>query len=359
MVLENKEYVPTLAVRASEMNGLEFLPGATKDRMTPCFLLAPWASSNSLDRTIGRIESAYPNRSYFLDIDRYYEFTNTDSIPQRELAELMDPDRSYGRWVDFVSSHDRIWPCIQTGDLSQDEIQTQIESFQALGRTYCMRIVLERFPDNFDAIVGAFAAGGTADFAIILEGGWTEDPLSLAARFSGLLAQSLEVIDARVPVVLSCTSMPKIFTDFSSDEPETVEFTNRELLRQVAAGSNRAHVIYGDWGSTRPRESGGFANRPLDRIDYPTSQAWHIARNKEEDWDFNDAANAVVDSDAWDGGLGIWGEEMIRQTAINQDIGINTPQKNVASRVNIHLHLQAFYGQARVDPITFDEDWED
>lgn len=359
MVLESKEYVPTLAVRASEMNGLEFLPGATKDRMTPCFLLAPWASSNSLERTIDRIESAYPNRPFFLDIDRYYEITNTDSTPQRELLELMDPDGSYGKWVDFVGLHGRIWPCVQTVDLSEEEIRSQIRAFQARGRTYCMRIVLERFPDNFDAIVGAFAAGGTADFAIILEGGWTEDPLSLAARFGGLLSESLEVIDARVPVVLSCTSMPKMFTDFSSDEPETVGFTNRELIDQVSASSNRGHVIYGDWGSTRPRESGGFANRPLDRIDYPTARAWHIARNKEEDWDFNDAAIAIVDSDAWDGGLGIWGEEMIKQTSINQDLGINTPQKNVASRVNIHLHLQAFYGEDRVDPITFDEDWED
>lgn len=37
-------YVPTLVVRASEMNGLEFLPDATKKRMLPCFLLAPWAN---------------------------------------------------------------------------------------------------------------------------------------------------------------------------------------------------------------------------------------------------------------------------------------------------------------------------
>ena len=123
--------------------------------------------------------------------------------------------------------------------------------------------------------------------------------------------------------------------------------------------ASRTSVIYGDWGSTRPREVGGFANRPLDRIDYPTGNAWYIARNKDDSWDFNDAAAAILRSTAWQGDLGIWGEEMIQNTAINEELGINTPQKNVASRVNIHLHRQAFGGNPPTDPLQFDEEWQD
>ncbi|MCB1470532.1 MAG: beta family protein [Rhizobiaceae bacterium] len=341
------------------MNGLEFLPGATKDRMTPCFLLAPWANSNSLDRTITRIESAFPGRPYFLDIDRDYQFTNLESQPQRELAQLMDPENSFENWVSFVGEHEMVWPCIQSRGQSEDEIRTQIESFQELGRPYCMRIVRDRFPENIDEIVNAFAAGGAADFAIILEGGWTRDPLTLAVWFSGVIAESLEAIDATVPVVLSCTSIPKMFTTYSDDSPMEVAFSNRQLIQQVAQHSNRARIIYGDWGSTRPREISGYANRPLDRIDYPTERAWHVARYKEGEWDYQDAASAIVDSPAWDGNLGIWGEEMIQNTTINEELGINTPQKNVAARVNIHLHRQAFYGQPPLDPAAFDEEWQD
>ncbi|MFN3169721.1 MAG: beta family protein [Hyphomicrobiales bacterium] len=360
MVLENKVYVPTLAVRASEMNGLEFLPGATKDRMTPCFLLAPWANSNTLERTITRVERAFPHREYFLDVDRYYQFTNIeDSVPQQELARLMDPAGSFTNWVEFVGEHERIWPCIQTRGQTEAEIRAQIEAFQAQGRPYCMRIVRDRFPENIDEIVGAFAAGGVADFAIILEGGWTTDPLSLAAWFGGVISGSLDPIDATVPVVLSCTSMPKMFTNFSGDEPTAVSFANRQLIDQVSRQSNRSRVIYGDWGSTRPREPGGFANRPLDRVDYPTDSAWHISRNKKEEWDFRDAALALVASPFWDGGLGIWGENMIRDTTINEELGIDTPQKNVAARVNIHLHRQSFYGMPPIDPAAFDEEWQD
>ena len=358
MVLEKKGYVPTLAIRASEMNGLEFLPGATKERMTPCILLAPWAKSSTLERALDRVQRAYPNRNYFLDIDRDYQSTNLESWPQQELAHLLDPANAFANWVEFVGQHERVWPCIQSRDLTEAEIRQQIEAIQALGRPYFMRIVRDRFPSNIGEIVSAFAAGGAADFTIILEGGWTRDPLSLAVWFEGVIAVSLQEIDADVPVVLSCTSMPKMFSAFSGITP--VPFRNRQLVDQISSRSNRTTVVYGDWGSTRPREPGGFANRPLDRIDYPTGDAWFIARNKDEEWDFEAAAKKIIEnSDVWDGNLGIWGEEMIYQTTINEEIGIDTPQKNVAARVNIHLHRQAFYGQPGLDAKNFDEDWED
>lgn len=170
--------------------------------------------------------------------------------------------------------------------------------------------------------------------------------------------ESLQAIDANVPVVLSCTSMPKLFSTFEGVYP--VPFNNRQLVNQISRRSNRAKIVYGDWGSTRPREPGGYANRPLDRIDYPTEDAWYIVRNKEKNWDFEEAAEVLIErSGVWDGNLNIWGEEMIYQTTINEEIGIDTPQKNVAARVNIHLHRQAFYGQPGLDAMDFDEDWED
>lgn len=359
MVLENKDYVPTLALRPSEMNGLEFLPAATKNRMTPCFLLAPWANSNALERAITRIERAFPNRPYFLDIDRDYVPTNLDSPSQQEFLRLLDPANSYENWVNFVSDHVNVWPCIQTLGQTEDQIKAQIGEFQSQGRPYCMRIVKEFYPDNVSEIVDAFAASGSADFAIILEGGWTRDPLSLAVWFSGFIAESLQVVDALVPIVLSCTSIPKMFDSFNKSVPSMVSFNNRFLVEQVARNSNRARVIYGDWGSTRPREQRDMASRPLDRVDYPTERAWLIARNKDDRWDFRDAARAVVGNPEWEGTLGIWGEELIMNTTINKELGIDTPQKNVAARVNIHLHRQAFYGQPPIDPISLDEDWED
>ena len=358
MVIENKSYVPTLAIRASEMNGAEFLPAATKDRMTPCILLAPWANSSILERAIDRVERAFHNRHYFLDIDRDYQFTNLESEPQRELLQLLDPENTFTNWVKFVEQYSWIWPCIQTRSQNEAQIRQQIKLFQELERSYCMRIVRDRFPNNIDEIVSAFAAEGAADFIVILEGGWTRDPLGLSVWFDGILGEALGKIDANVPVVLSCTSIPKLFSEFTGIVP--VSFNNRQLVEEIDRQSNRTSIVYGDWGSTRPREISGYANRPYDRIDYPTDSAWYIARNREEEWNFRNAAERLMqDSGVWDGNLGIWGEEMIYQTAINEEIGIGTPQKNVAARVNIHLHRQAFYGQPGLSGMSFEEDWED
>lgn len=358
MVLENKSYVPTLAIRASEMNALEFLPGKTKERMTPCILLAPWANSSTLQKSIDRVEKAFRGHHYFLDIDRDYEFTNFESGPQQELQALLNPVDAFANWCRFVAEHDWVLPCVQTRGQSEGEIRLQISRFQDVGRSYCMRIFMDRIPHNIDEVIAAFAASGAADYAIILEGGWTRDPLSLAAWFEGVVSGPLQAIDATVPIILSCTSIPKMFTNFDGGVTR-VPFTNRQLIAQVARHTNRARVIYGDWGSTRPREPGSFANRPLDRVDYPTNTSWSIARNKAENWDFSLAARAIVSSPEWNGNLGIWGEELIRNTAINPLIGIDTPQKNVAARVNIHLHRQAFFGAGELAGMNLDEDWED
>jgi hypothetical protein len=359
MVLENKSYVPTLAIRASEMNALQFLPGATKERMTPCILLAPWANSSNLQKSIDRVEKAFREQYYFLDLDRDYEFTNLESATQRELVGLLDPANAFQNWCDFVAEHKWVWPCVQTRGQSEVELRTQIARFQGAGRAYCMRIFVNRLPTNLDEIVKTFASSGTADYAIILEGGWTTDPLSLAVAFDGLIGGQLQQIDATVPIVLSCTSMPKMFSDYDGGVSR-VPFTNRNLVDQILRRrANRTRIIYGDWGSTRPREPGGFASRPIDRVDYPTDMTWCIARNKGAEWNFQRAAQAIVASPEWEGDLGIWGEEMIKNTTINEELGIDTPQKNVAARVNIHLHRQAFFGTGDLGGMNLDEDWQD
>ena len=356
--MDNLSYVPTLAIRASEMNGLEYLPGATKDRMTPCFLLAPWATANSLEKAVGRIERAFPNRSYILDIDSNYRTMDPDSRPQVELANLKSATEYFANWRGFVNQYERIVPCIQTRNQERQELERQIGEIQNIGRPFCVRIERERYPNNIDECIAALNSVGSADYCIILEGGWARDPLTLGAWYQGIISGSLSEVEAEVPIIVSCTSIPKMFSDFNAIT--RVGFSNRDLLEQVARVTNRANVVYGDWGSTRPREPRRIMRRPVDRIDYPTRDAWHIARNGIQEWSFREAAQEVVDQRGiWSGDLDVWGEEMIRQTAINQHLGINSPQKNVAARVNIHLHLQAFYNEEDFSHIDFDDEWED
>lgn len=353
-----KSYVPTLAVRPSEMNGLEYLPEETKKRMVPCFLLAPWATSTSLEKTMDRIERAFKGKNFILDLDRDYSGGNADGNAQLEFKSLLKPKDCYLNWRNFVAKYPLIYPCIQIHGQSQAELMIQITEFRKLGRPFCVRLERYRPSGNTIEIVAALVSEGAADYAIILEAGWTDDPLSVAVWAQGLISGSLASIDADIPIVVSCTSTPK---DYSWVEGvREIPFTNRLLIDQVRAATNRATIVYGDWGSTRPREEAGFGSRPLDRIDYPMAKSWQVARSKQKQWTFQDAAKQIVsNSQIWDGGLKIWGEEMILSTSVNMDLGINTPQKNVASRVNIHLHRQAFFDNPPPAGTVFEEKWQD
>lgn len=348
-------YIPTLAIRPSEMNALEYLPGLSKDRMVPIILLAPWSNARSLERAMGRIERAFPHRRFFLDVDRDYIPTNRENPAQAQWLELRNPSNRFRAWHSFWINYPEIMPCLQLDVQSEEEITRQIEDIQAQEREFCLRIELHRMPQNLHAAIDALVDVGTADFTVVIEGGWVQDALMMSAQAQGLITGVLANLDARVPIVVSCTSMPKGFQEIEGLEESP--FSNHDLLNQIRRSSNREIILYGDWGSTRPRDD-GFGRTPLPRIDYPTDNAWYIARSKEDEWGFRRAAQAIVESPAWDGNLGVWGEEMIDATTVNPEFAIDTPQKNVAARVNIHLHRQALFG-SNISGIDLDEDWVD
>lgn len=339
------------------MNGLEQLPGPSKDRLQPMFLLAPWVSSGRIQNSIERIEKAFPNRPYFLDFDRDYKYTNIDAPAQLELKELRSSTDCYYNWCEFISQYEYLQPCIQHQEQTSSQLLDQIHRIQELGRIFCIRIELARYPDNIEEIVAALIKLGTADYVIQIDGGWPDNLMLLESEVVSLISDHLFELDARIPFIVSYTSIPKGFSEIEGIK--NVSFTNRNLIKNLERSTNRTKFIYGDWGSTRPREA-GMASRPLPRIDYPTENSWLFARNKDDNWNFQNAAQAIVNSSEWNEsyGLGVWGEQMIEQTSKSNDLGINTPQKNVAARVNIHLHRQAFY-DVDLTSVNLDEEWID
>ncbi|WP_276606145.1 beta family protein [Paracoccus liaowanqingii] len=356
MHLTGKSYVPTLAIRPSEMNALEYVPGISKDAMVPLILLAPWATSKSLSSAVDRVKRAYPGRQFILDVDRDYVPSNATGSPaQAEFMALRSPANRFSAWWTFWKSVPEAIPCLQLEGQTIEDLRMQILDIQLEGREFCLRIELGRMSQNVSEAISVLQDIGTADFSVVLEGGWVADPILLYARINGLLNGALKLLDGRVPIVASCTSMIKDFTSIVG--VAEIEFSNRQLVDQIRRNSNRQTIIYGDWGSTRPREYTG-GRTPLPRVDYPSEARWLIARNRIEDWGFPEAALAIVQSPYWTGGLGVWGEDLIRATAEGDEFAIDTPQKNVAARVNIHLHRQALYGQDVVG-LNLDEPWVD
>ena len=179
---------------------------------------------------------------------------------------------------------------------------------------------------------------------------WHSEFQTIPVGMDGNPEQFAQQLRASLPQV-NTLRLP--FNEHSFNADGTLHEQYERFLHAAAAEG------FENWGSTRPREPSGFASRPIARIDYPTNRSWSIARNKEDEWGFEEAAAAIMASPDWNGSLGIWGEEMIEATIISEELGIDTPQKNVAARVNIHLHLQSFYGAGDVGGMNLDEDWED
>lgn len=357
--MDVQEYLVTVGVRPAELSGLKELPAASKDRLTPLLLLAPWLATTPLSRAIEKFEESYPSRPYFVDVDTYYRVNDNNNEAKELWARLAHKPADLAAWWDLLSDYPNANPCLLMAEQTMESVRKQINWARENHRAFCLRMNLGEggagIPPWMPELVAELADEGANDYAVVFEFGWVEDALTVAALASGYTNTFFSVIPAEVPVAVSCTSFPRDFTVFDGavDNP----FTNRQLIASVQQGTNHPRIIYGDWGSARPR-SYGHASQPKKRIDYPTDGSWIFARNNGEEVSFLVAAQRIVGSNSWSGNLGIWGEQLIEGTAQGQAFAIDTMPKMYAARINIHLHRQAFYGDLP-PPGNLDEEWSD
>ncbi|KRB79868.1 hypothetical protein ASE00_19420 [Sphingomonas sp. Root710] len=91
--------------------------------------------------------------------------------------------------------------------------------------------------------------------------------------------------------------------------------------------------------------------RNVPRIDLPTSNQWITFRRDkdlEDNEDYTDIAQRVIDDSEWPANLNIWGTYTISWTASGEPGAIRSPATAAAARINIHLHQQAFFGANNV-----------
>ena len=357
--MEVREYLVTLGVRPAEMSGLKELPGSTKDRLTPLLLLAPWLVTTQLSRALDKFEEMYPSRPYFIDVDTYYRVNEKLNEAKALWKRLAQKPADLDVWWGLLEQYPHTNPCLLMAEQPIERAWDQISWARENNRTFCVRMNLAEsgsgIPPWMPELMKKLAAEGANDYAVVFEFGWIPDPLIPVAVATNYTEKYLSEIPPEVPVAISCTSFPKEFTSY--DGTTEVRFANRELVAQVQRNTNHPKIIYGDWGSTRPR-SYDHRSHPKNRIDFPTDNSWVFARNQNDSIDFQAAAERITTSSHWTGDLGVWGEQMIEGTAAEQPFAIDTMHKMIAARINIHLHRQAFYGHLP-PPGALDEEWSD
>lgn len=358
--MDVQDYLLTLGIRPAELSGLKELPGSTKDRLTPLVLLAPWLATTPLSRALDKFEEAYPSRPYFIDVDTYYQVNDKPNEAKALWSRLAQKPADLDAWWQLLLEYPNANPCLLMAEQSIESARAQIFWARENDRAFCVRLNLAEgigsgIPQWMPGLVDELAAEGASDYFVVFEFGWVADAMLLAAGASGYTDFFFSAVPPTIPIAISCTSFPKDFTIFDG----TVEsgFSNRHLIAQVQQATNK-RIVYGDWGTTRPRNY-GYASSPKNRIDYPTDNSWVFARYQNEQMSFHEAAQRITGSERWSGNLGIWGEQLIEGTADGQDFAIDSMRKMYAARINIHLHRQAYYGHLLPPPDALDEEWSD
>lgn len=346
-------YFPTLGLRPSEMRALEELPESTKDRLEPVVLLAPWATSLELANSLKRIEKAYGKRLYYLDTDLRYQ-SASDRQAIADFNTMKNEGGAYNAYFEFVAQSDYAVPTLQLREATEANILEQINSANEIGRGFLIRVSRSSFSSEQLPLILTALETGLANFRIAIDCEWLSDIQSGEVWASGILSQ-LNNASNKVPVIISATSFPKSFSDIEGIE--TTEIGSRKIFSNLRGRfGNSLDLLYGDWGTTRPREYTG-GQTPPPRIDYPTDENWIFFRDPEK-WNYRQAALALVNSSHWNSSVNVWGKLMIEKTAAGDVSGITNPTGNVAARINIHLHLQSWFGDASGVADT-DDPWSD
>ena len=351
--LRQSSYAPTIAIRPAEMRALEELPESDKSAILPMVLLAPWVGSLALDRSMDRLKAAYGDRFFFLDIDRDYVSSNAGNSAQQQFLALRSGEAALSNWRGFVERHEQAIPVIQTRSVPLAEILGQIDWAERLGRGFAFR-----FDDPSsgisEAALSAISQVGHAEFGVFLDSRWAAD----SSIHQLWLRSNAEVVVRQAPgapIVVASTNFPREFSQVEGLVQKTIQ--SRRVFATLRQALNQPVLVYGDWGSTKPR-SYDRSGPPLPRIDYATRSDWVIARSKDQTWSYATAAQRLVKSDFWRKEVSVWGSNMIERTALGDSFAITSPAKAVAARVNLHLHLQANY--ARPDGvIDTDDPWVD
>ncbi|MBA4046359.1 MAG: hypothetical protein C0471_18370 [Erythrobacter sp.] len=349
-----ERYYPTLCIRRAEMLAMEKLPPTEKQKMLPIVLLAPWLNSIKFDNTFERIEISIGNLPIIVDLDRFYQ-SESHNESRIYFRSLLKGDGATDRWIELITQHDNYIPTVQTVDRSDECISQQINVFKELGRGTVFRFeigagvtpsILDKYRDEIDF-------GNTL---FVIDGGWVDYNQVTEAKIEGFV-NFITGLSDDARIVVCCSNFPNDFSDL--DNMAQVEISSRRFYSSIRERYGNYQIFYGDWASTKPRRYDGFGSKPLARIDFPLKDRWIIARSKDEQWDFVDAALRITRLPEWASRPPVWGATLIDKAAKNEPGAITTGPQAIAARVNIHLFMQNNFSAEDVTLIPTDAPWED
>lgn len=370
-------YAPILSISPAEMTALEELPDKDKDLILPVIPLRGWVGSQKLEKSIPRIEKAIGQRYWIADIDASFIEDNrekqiTGEYPRevfREIEELLSPQNGYERWFAYLQGTccSKAIPTIQLGDVSQ--LEAQIKKLSSLGRGVVARFSVKHIESDFYInVLKQIRALQVNDAFIIFDYGQVgREILSYVASISTVIKKAHSILPSAL-FSLSCSSFPSSFSGENMGENPIYERLLFNKVQKACVSINRP-LIYSDRGGARADKIGGGGGIPSPRIDYPLTEDWRFIREEFEDSSspedgekevlYTSIAKGIMNANYWKPELRVWGTQVIELTSKGEMLGINSPMRSTAVRINLHMHQQLYYGQPEEVLLDTEEDWED
>lgn len=351
-MLQGRTYVPMLHARLAEMRALGELPNDTKNRMLPIIRCRPWLNSKSLDAVWAKISEVFLDRVFGLDLD------HTKNIPSKlhpayiEFCRLFSSEDGFANYYEQVNGLNWAVPVLRSGGFGFPELIRQIEHVAEIDRGLVVRVEPLRTFGLQDA-AAVINEHLTENVVFAFDCGWGADILTQASVCVAQIESLLDISD-NFEFVVGGSSFPDSFA--KQGDRIDIPMVERFLFQEVRRNLNRGELIYGDWGSTRP-PTDPLPMKNVPRIDFATLNSWIAHRSSGND-SYEDLADEVVSDISWPGGIGVWGEYMIESTAAGLEPSIKSPAMAAAVRVNLHMHLQANYGDP-TNSMVKDEPFED
>lgn len=342
-MLENVAYCPTLYTRVSEMKALFQLPAATKDRLLPLLIARPWPNANELVRTWEKIGEALGTRRFALDLDQSRSESDSSKPAAAQFNALFDPDTGFANYYATISDIPGAIPVLRISNGAPVEFEQQAENIEALDRGVIVRLEHGAIINPLELV--DLALDRLEDAVIVVDAGWSNDLLGRELWASQIVERVSDIRPA-TELVVTGSSFPNSFVNIQARGliPVRERFLHSNLVRR----HNAANIVYGDWGSTRP-PSDPVPMKNVPRIDLPTTAEWISFRQDKDDApdeDYSDIAARVLADESWPADLDIWGTYTIECTAEGLPGAIRSPAVAAAARINIHMHRQAFFGDA-------------
>lgn len=355
------------------MTALEELPDKDKDILLPIIPLKGWVGSHNLKNTIPRIEKAIGDRHWVADIDASFIKNNkqkelTGEYPREvfeEIKALLSPDNGYDNWYQYLRGFPKAIPTIQLAN--PDQVTSQINKLNSLGRGLVVKFTLEDINSRrYLEVLQSISELNINNVLIVFDYGQiNSEILTFTAAVSSVIEQAHNILPTAI-ITISCSSFPSSFSNKGVGEHTIYE---RLLFNKVSNAHQTIKMIYSDRGGARAEKIGGGGGIPSPRIDYPLENDWRFIRKEFEDFSspeegekeelYTLIAQKIIGADYWKENLAVWGTQVIELTSKGDMLGINSPIRATAVRINIHMHQQLYYGAPIDDLIDTDEDWED